>query len=49
MKTFRSLSRFCSAVDFYHKIIEKFSELLRPLYVTLNSNQKQPKTRLFND
>ena len=46
-KTFRSLSRFCSAVNFYHKTIEKCSELLRPLYEMLNSNQKRPKSTVI--
>ena len=46
-KTFRSLSRFCGAVNFYHKTIEKCSELLRPLYEMLNSNQKRPKSRVI--
>ena len=36
-KTFRNFSRFCDAVSFYHKAIEKCSELLRPLYEMLNS------------
>ena len=40
-KTFRGLSRFCGAVNFYHKTIEKCSELLRPLYKMLNSNQNR--------
>ena len=46
-KTFRSLSRFCGAVNFYHKTIEKCSELLRPLYEILNSNQKRPKSTVI--
>ena len=46
-KTFRSLSRFCGAVNFYHKTIEKCSELLRPLYEMLNSNQKRPKSTVI--
>ena len=27
-KTFKSISRFCGAVNFYYKIIKKCSELL---------------------
>ena len=46
-KKFRSLSRFCGAVNFYHKTIEKCSELLRPLYEMLNSNQKRPKSTVI--
>ena len=48
LKAFRSLSRFYGAVNIYHKTIKKCSELLRPLYEMLNSNQKRPKTQLFN-
>ena len=46
-KIFRSFSRFCGAVNFYHKTIEKCSELLRPLYEMLNSNQKRPKSTVI--
>ena len=46
-KTFTSLLCFCGAVNFYHKTIEKCSELLRPLYRMLNSNQKQPKSTVI--
>ena len=47
-KAFRSLSRFCDAVNFYHKTIKKCSELLRPLHEILNSDQKRLKIELFN-
>ena len=30
LKTFRNLYHFCGAINFYHKTIEKCSELLRP-------------------
>ena len=46
-KTFGSLSRFCVAVNFYHKTVEKCSELLRPLYAMLNSNRKRPKSTVI--
>ena len=46
-KTFRSLSRFCNAVNFYYKTIDKCSELLRPLYEMLTSNQKRPKSTII--
>ena len=46
-KTLRSLSRFCGAINFYHKTIEKCSELLHPLYNILNSNQKRPKSTVI--
>ena len=46
-KTFRSLSRFYGAVNFYHKNIKKCSELLPPLYEMLTSNQKRQKSTVI--
>ena len=46
-KTFRSPSRFCGAINFYHKTSEKCRELLRPLYEMLNSSQKRPKSTVI--
>ena len=46
-KTFRSLFRFCGAVNFYHKTVKKCNELLRPLYEMLNLNQKPPKSTVI--
>ena len=36
LKTLRSFSCFCGAINFYHKTIEKCSELLHTLYEILN-------------